>query len=353
MTIGSSSGHSFICARSNKAKPSPEGNLTSVEFNGILDIGEAQLLRALRKVSGQLIAHLKPRKIVCDEQGSLVSSCVNVSAMCKVTEIQDRLREFGKKIMDKSESDPSPASTSGNQGGADINIQASSSSQRNHFRQTQDTAPIASKATIAVYRSSLRSKVKYGQRNLAKNFDTGNDTRPEDDLRRCRNRANIPLRALNDWRAWTAELLSKTVDDEALLTFAEPRIHSAVEEVLALIGSLAEPSKVHELGEALYEIYLDAVRLAVPLWRQRAVWIVQYPSTPDEGGQLPLTFEPNHTQDELNKDDDLDVETLRQQLVEIAITPALLKRGNANGEHLDRVETAVPAFVAIYGRQKS
>lgn len=122
---------------------------------------------------------------------------------------------------------------------------------------------------------------------------------------------------------------------------------------MILIGSLAEPSKVQELGKALCEIYLDAVRLALSLWRQRAMWIVQYPLKPDEEGKLRLTFNPNYMQDELNRDDNLDVETSRQQLVEIVITPALFKRGNADGEYLDREDTAVPAFVATYGRRKT
>ena len=132
-----------------------------------------------------------------------------------------------------------------------------------------------------------------------------------------------------------------------------PRIHSAVEEVMTLIGSLAEPSKVQELGKALCDIYLDAVRLALSLWRQRAMWTVQYPLKPNEGGEPRLMFDPNLMQDELNSDDTLDVGTLRQQLVEITITPALLKRGNADGEHLDKVYTAVSASVAIHGRQKA
>ena len=56
MTIGSSSGHSLICTRSNKAKSPPKGILTSVQLKGILEIGEAQLASALRNVFGHFVS---------------------------------------------------------------------------------------------------------------------------------------------------------------------------------------------------------------------------------------------------------------------------------------------------------
>lgn len=123
-----------------------------------------------------------------------------------------------------------------------------------------------------------------------------------------------------------------------------------MKEVTNLFGYLAEPSKGQELENALCKIYLEAVHLAASLRRQRARWTVEFPLKPVKEGGSRLMFDPNCMRDESNTDDALDVETLRQQLVEIVVTPALLKRGNADGEHLDKVHTAVPASVAIYGR---
>ncbi|KAL9118988.1 MAG: hypothetical protein Q9187_004458 [Circinaria calcarea] len=168
-----------------------------------------------------------------------------------------------------------------------------------------------------------------------------------------RDQAQLPVRMLNDWRAWTAELLSKTIDDQMLRASSQTAIMDSVHEVMGFVGHLAQPSKAQELATGLCDIYVEAVRFAQLLRQQRAIWSVHFPKRPTTPINSELMFDPGRMRNELNGDDILDEETLKQQLVEITVTPALLKSGNADGEHYDKEFTAVPAGVAVYGRRDS
>lgn len=141
-----------------------------------------------------------------------------------------------------------------------------------------------------------------------------------------------------------------SINEEKFRVSSQPAIRDAAQEVMSLVGSLASPSKVQELEIALCEIYTEAVRFAQLLRQQRAIWSVEFPSRPKIPVDSRLMFDPSYMRDELDGDDTLDEETSRQQLVEITVTPALFKRGNANGEHYDQEITAVPAGVVIHGR---
>ena len=158
---------------------------------------------------------------------------------------------------------------------------------------------------------------------------------------------------LNDWRAWTAELLSTTSSEPFPELSRQPTIRAAVKEAMSLISPLAPPKQVQGLEQSLSDIYRDAVRFAQMSRRQRAAWSVRFPSKPPTNliGESRLMVDPSYMRNELDGgDEELDEEPLRQQFVEIVVTPALLKKGNANGEHYDRQLTAVPAGVKVYNR---
>ena len=157
---------------------------------------------------------------------------------------------------------------------------------------------------------------------------------------------------LNDWRALTAELLSRS-SEHFLELSSQPTIRDAAKEAMSLISPLAPPTKVQELEQSLSDIYREAVRFAQLSRRQRAVWSVRFPLKPPANliGESWFMVDPSYMRNELDGGDEmLDEEALRHQFVEIAVTPALLKRGNANGEHYDRQLTAVPAGVIVYNR---
>lgn len=158
---------------------------------------------------------------------------------------------------------------------------------------------------------------------------------------------------LNDWRAWTAELLSTTSSEQFLEHSSQPTVREAAKEAMSLISPLAPPEQVQKLEQSLADIYKKAVRFAQHSRRQRAVWSVRFPLKPPTNlvGESRLMVDPSYMRKESDSGDEvLDEEALRQQVVEIAVTPALLKRGNADGEHYDRQLTAVPAGVKVYNR---
>ena len=157
----------------------------------------------------------------------------------------------------------------------------------------------------------------------------------------------MPVRALNEWRAWTAELLSKTVDDRTLSPSSALTVHNAVKEVMNLIGPLAKPSNLQGLEDSLSEIFLDAVRLSACLRRQRAIWTMHFSCREVQEFLRPLMFE-IAMQDELDRDYIRHAEARGEQPVGFALKPALLKRGNAEGEHLEKVHVAVRGRVKIY-----
>ena len=126
---------------------------------------------------------------------------------------------------------------------------------------------------------------------------------------------------------------------------AIPTVEVALKEAMNLIGSLASPSELQKLEESLNDIYQDAVRLAALLRRQRTMWTVQFPQKRVKAAESQLISEPQSMQDELGRDNGLDAQTLRRQVVEIVISPALMKKGDANRKQLDKIITAVPASV--------
>ncbi|KAJ4993515.1 hypothetical protein SVAN01_01063 [Stagonosporopsis vannaccii] len=156
------------------------------------------------------------------------------------------------------------------------------------------------------------------------------------------DRKIIPHKTFNDWRALTAELLIKALDNtnEELNIQVQAAITGALSEVMELVETWHAPvpgtdPKVDE--DKLRGTFVRAVQLARDLRRQRALWSVRFPSRPEIGL---LKFDPATMQDvrdDKDEDED-DLEELKSFQVELVVTPTLFKRGTMNGEWFEREE---------------
>ncbi|KAF2501748.1 hypothetical protein BU16DRAFT_613586 [Lophium mytilinum] len=154
----------------------------------------------------------------------------------------------------------------------------------------------------------------------------------------------------NDWRAFTIELLSKTYRDNGLTDNARTQITSAAREIMSLIGVWAAPERHIELENKLISIFEDAIKLSQLLRRQRALWHFSFPQAVLQAdGKVPaqLLFDQATMMDEWSENTEKDLQPLHQQFVEIVVSPALFKRGNADGERYDVEYAAVPALVLL------
>ncbi|KAF2264556.1 hypothetical protein CC78DRAFT_544065 [Lojkania enalia] len=163
------------------------------------------------------------------------------------------------------------------------------------------------------------------------------------------DRKAIPYRAFNDWRAFTTELLSKALKNEAYkadeqMRKAVARAVGEVMEVVSLWSDTSDPKKLQTYEVELSKVFTGAVQLAQFLRRQRALWSIRFPLGYDAG---PLVFNSTCMRDDRGNDEDMDPDILKQKYIEIVITPALYKRGTMNGEKFESEEAAVSAIVAI------
>lgn len=169
------------------------------------------------------------------------------------------------------------------------------------------------------------------------------------------DRKLITHRAFNDWRAFTADLLSKSIADNNQKSDDETHrvVQDAVNDVMDLVVPWcisSDRDALNGYGDRLYKIFLEAVELAQFLRRQRALWSIRFPSRPslpDMPETGPLMFDPEKMRDDKGDDEDVQPEKLRLQYVDIVVTPTLSKRGNTNGEKFDHEEVAEPAIVVM------
>ncbi|KAF1830152.1 hypothetical protein BDW02DRAFT_583095 [Decorospora gaudefroyi] len=168
------------------------------------------------------------------------------------------------------------------------------------------------------------------------------------------DRKQITHRAFNDWRAFTADLVSKTLSSQkAVSENAGQAIQNGLEAVMAVVTPWCVTSDHEALRshqDRLYKIFAEAVQLAQFLRCQRALWSIRFPSRPILPGLQetgPLMFDPSCMKDDRGDDEDMHPEQLRQRYVDIVVMPALYKRGNTNGEKFESEEAAVPAVVGM------
>ncbi len=142
----------------------------------------------------------------------------------------------------------------------------------------------------------------------------------------------MPYKSFNDWRAFTAELLGKTVNinNGRPVDQMQTLVKLAVSEVMELIepwhkGGTPETLKIDQ--DKLRGIFVSAVKLSQVLRRQRALWTIRLPRAAEGGKAAPqLKFDPTSMEDERNNEE-VSMEELRTLCVEFIVTPALYKRG--------------------------
>jgi hypothetical protein len=164
----------------------------------------------------------------------------------------------------------------------------------------------------------------------------------------------VPHKSFNDWRAFTAELLGKSVhfQDGRSIDQVPTIVGLAVSEVMEVVrpwhkGGTPETLKVDE--DKLYGIFINAVQLAQVLRRQRALWSIRLPwAGGGDGAVPPLRFNPTSMEDERNNEE-VSMEELKTRCVEFIVTPALYKRGTMNGERFDKEEARCRSAVVIAG----
>lgn len=169
------------------------------------------------------------------------------------------------------------------------------------------------------------------------------------------DRKVITHRAFNDWRAFTADLLSRTTSEDSQKSKDRTReaVQDAVHDVMDLVKPwciTAEHDALRGYAERLHKIFTEAVQLAQFLRCQRALWSIKFPSRPslpDLPETGPLMFDPTSMKDDKGDDEDVHPEKLKLRYVDIVVTPALYKRGNPNGERFENEEIAVKAVVVM------
>ncbi|KAF2034236.1 hypothetical protein EK21DRAFT_108275 [Setomelanomma holmii] len=175
------------------------------------------------------------------------------------------------------------------------------------------------------------------------------------------DRELISHRSFNDWRAFTAELLSKAIVAEGFNEKSDERTRRLAKEAVSDVMEVVAPWHVSGDSEELradedklYRIFVDAVHFARKLRRQRALWSIRFASRPrlpvkDEMRTGPLMFDPTSMRDDRVDDEDMNQKAMKQCYVDIVVTPALYKRGTMNGERFESEEAAVPAVVVMGG----
>lgn len=165
------------------------------------------------------------------------------------------------------------------------------------------------------------------------------------------DRILIPHRALNDWRAHTADLLSKcqTSDDEY---WTGQNVEQAIDQVRQVVGNWCTGDQVvlQACEDRLRTIFFEAVHLARFFRRQRALWSVRFPSSSTPVGfeeEDLLMFDPTGMKDDRGDDEYMTEDELRQQNVKFILAPTLYKRGTANGEMFESETVAVKAVVTM------
>lgn len=170
-----------------------------------------------------------------------------------------------------------------------------------------------------------------------------------------KNRNVISDRAFNDWRAFTAGLLAKSMkhDPQDSDSRARKAVQDAMDTVIELVGpwcSSPDPDAIGTYTAKLEKIFVEAAELAKFLRRQRPLWSIRFPTNSEEEvsetGSF-MIFDPKTMSDQRGHLEDTPGATDRQSYVDLVVTPALFKRGNADGERFDREEAVVKAMVIL------
>jgi len=136
--------------------------------------------------------------------------------------------------------------------------------------------------------------------------------------------STITVCELNDWRAFTVSLLSRTEPIPKLQerTYAIARIFAS--QLMVMISEWAKPTETRETLELSITVILQkALEFAMEIRKQRAYWSVELPCRSTEFNE------------EVMENVDADEVDHTRKVVELYLFPGLYKQGNADGEHFD------------------
>lgn len=154
----------------------------------------------------------------------------------------------------------------------------------------------------------------------------------------------LPDSKVNDWRALTFHLFSMLKQTDGMSGLAQAEIQNTCDSITNLIKPWCQAElDYHQVCQELFDIFDESVRLSQMLRQQRAYWTIRFPqvirtNVSAPGGVLP--FERAWMEDESLED------TKSQMMVDIVITPAVFKQGNADGERFD-VETCLQKATVV------
>ncbi|MCJ1353368.1 MAG: hypothetical protein MMC33_003354 [Icmadophila ericetorum] len=175
------------------------------------------------------------------------------------------------------------------------------------------------------------------------------------------NRECISYRELNDWRAFTATLLSKAETNLNIQADSQAYIKQKAQNILDPIRDWATRQSSPRLEEDLRNILAEALKLSQILRCQRASWSIKPFPTPQHlsGSLVYIPFDPrtmkdvdqdeyNEDMEDVEEDENIDGIEVYPRCVSLIISLALFKRGNTDGEHFDEESCIVPWEVKFF-----
>ncbi|KAH0368177.1 hypothetical protein KCU65_g4235, partial [Aureobasidium melanogenum] len=164
--------------------------------------------------------------------------------------------------------------------------------------------------------------------------------------------SDLPDGKVNDWRALTFHLFSMLKQTDSMNGLVQAEIHKICDSITTLINPWCQADLDHQqVHQELFDIFDEGVRISQLLRQQRAYWTIRFPqvirtNVSAPGGVLP--FDRAWMEDECFED------TMSQGMVDIVVTPAVFKKGNADGESLSntyghsQLKTGHPVRSAIH-----
>lgn len=150
----------------------------------------------------------------------------------------------------------------------------------------------------------------------------------------------MSYRDLNDWRAFTTELLSR-LEDPKQSKHTEESVQRQYSEIIEVLGPWAPQHTKRELMDSLGPIVASTIHFSQLLRRQRAYWYVCYPAHPRvlNNNIHGVLFDAKSMEDADDGDNDYGEEDDKGEgygkLVEVVGSPSLIKRGDVEGKHFD------------------
>jgi len=136
--------------------------------------------------------------------------------------------------------------------------------------------------------------------------------------------STITARELNDWRAFTVSLLSRTEPVPKMQERTYTVARAIASQLMAMISEWAKPTENRQTLESSMTVILQkALGFAMEMRKQRASWSVELPCRSTEFNE------------EVMEDVDADEIDHTPRVVELYLFPGLYKQGNADGENFD------------------